>query len=703
MGRRQGEGGLRRPFAHLGALCVLAVGTMGAWHPALSTDSPTRGTQYSAPDTRHPAPILPSQVLVLYNADWTGDAPLTDPGQDSQEIAAHYVRRNTDPATGDKPYLLGLRCVHGKNHLNTPDLAEDSKDNAAGVVLRRGGKVAGSAGEMRDSRGVELVLPKAQKPWRFETLRVELRPHEGAPLVLVEGGKSLHGARVAVQAEGEWHVRADGRSFVQGPFVARAQCEDAEGTLHRWEAEYEDVLDVSCSRTGPDGIRDDRNYLDDVESQVKAFLEDPENARPDGTLLKDHVLFLVTTWGLPRAARATYGIARGVTAARSDHGPLIALDQRLQLLYYDVEGALGFVPRTHRFNGGGPFTAYLYRAPQAWPLHGPAANPFLHSRVYEKDALTQGDALPFTSDTRRRFPGRHLYFVTRIDAMTPLEARGLIDRAAYFSQYGPPPAPAADAPSSDVAATPANGRSDGTATAFLRNLGVHHLGMTVMAGSLVEFLPAEPRPGLLNGTKVYFPGGIAAGVISKNGWDVSSAPLRDHLARGVTATAASARATAGQGPHIHNKSWWDDKVLYPCLAEGLTLGECLLRNQIHLEWVTAYAGDPLMRWPLSAAPDTTPPAPDWEEEFRLAELPGPEGTRAVWVRVGLRTDTGGIETAQMQASLPHGPVGLCQTFEAAPYAMLGAPDEVYGKHWRFAFVDPFGNRTEAERRIERQR
>lgn len=648
------------------------------------------------------AAVSPTQVLVLYNADWTGDAPLTDPGQDSKEIAEHYVRRHTDPATGDKPYLLGLRCVHGKNHLDAAELAEDSADNASGVVLRRGGKVAGSAGEMRDSRGVELVLPKAGKPWRFETLRLELRPPRGAPLVLVEGGQSLHGPRVAVQAEGEWNVRTDGRSFIPGPFVARAQCEDAEGALQRWEAEYCDVLDVSCSRTGPDGVRDDRNYLDDVESQVKAFLEDLKNALPDGALLKDHVLFLVPVWGLPRAARATYGIARGVTAARSDHGPVIALDQRLQLLSYDVEGALGFAPRTHRFNGGGPFTAYLFRAPQAWPLYGPAANPFLHSRVYEKDALTQGSALPFTPENRRGIPGRHLYFVTRIDAMTPLEARGLVDRAAYFSRYGPPPSPD-PAPNTPIDPQQQRALSGNQTAAFLRERGVGHLGMTVMAGALLEFLPAEPAPGLLNGTKVYYPGGIAAGVISHNGWDWYRGPIRDHLARGVTVTAGAARVASGSGaPHIHSKSWWDDDVLYPCLAEGRTLGECMLRNQTHLEWVTAYAGDPLMRWPVSADADTTAPVPAWDEAFRVAEMDGPEGTRGVWVRVGLRSEAGSVETAQMRVSRQGTAAAVCQTFEAAPYAMLGAPDEVYGRTWRFAFVDPFGNRTEAEHKIERQ-
>ncbi len=673
----------------------------GTQNPEPRTQNPEPGTQNPEPGTGNREPISPSQVLVLYNADWTDDAPLTDPGQDSKEIAEHYVRMRTDPATGEKPYLLGLRCVHGKKHLNAPELAEESADNGSGVVLRRGGKVVGSAGEMRDSRAVELVLPKAEVLWRFETLRVELKPNQGQSVVLVEAGHSLHGPRVAVQAEGDWHVRADGRSFLPGPFLARASCDDAKGKTHRWEAEYHDVLDVSCSRTGADGVRDDQNYLDDVESQVKAFLEDRRNARPDGTLLKDHVLFLVTCWGLPRAAAATYGVARGITEAKGNHGPTIALDQRLQVMYYDLEGALGFVPRARPLGGHG-FRDYLYRAPQAWPLFGQRANPFLHSRVYEADAITAGDALPFTSQSRRAFPGRHLCFAMRIDAMTPLEARGLIDRAVYFSRYGVPPA-RGEAEGGAGNAAPGKRASGGTATAFLKGKGVGHLDMTVWAGALVEFLPADPAPHLLNGTRVYYPGGIAAGVISHNGWDWRTAPIRDHLARGVTVTAGAARVSSGSGaPHIHSKSWWDDDVLYPCLAEGRTLGECLLRNQTHLEWVTAYAGDPLMRWPASADRDVTPPAPAWDEAFRLAEMAGAEGTRGVWVRVGLRTDTGGIEATQMRVSRQGAAAAVCQTFEATPYAMLGVPDEVYGRTWQFEFVDPFGNRTVAERRIERK-
>lgn len=707
--RRKGRGGFCRPIARLAALCVLALGAVGAWHPALAAENPTPGTRHLAPDTRHPPPgtrhaepISPSQVLVLYNADWTGDAPLTDPGQDSKEIAEHYVRRHTDPATGEKPYLLGLRCVHGKNHLNAPEIAEASKDNASGVVLRQGGKVVGSAGEMRDSRGVELILPKAGVPWRVETLRVELRPAGGEPLVLVEGGQSLHGPRVGVQSEGEWHIRTDGRSFVQGPFQARASCEDAEGRLHRWEAEYQDVLDVSCSRTGSDGVRDDQNYLDDVETQVKAYLEDPKNALPDGTLLKDHVLFLVLAYGLPKTAPATYGIARGVNNRLGDHGPTIDLGQRLQVMYYDIEGALGFVPRTHKFRDQGPFTAYWFRAPQAWALEGRGANPFLHPDAYRKGARgPQTSGLAFTRENRARFPGRHLFFVSRLDGMTPLEARGLADRTRYAGVFaGPAMGLPEEAPAvADEKEVKALDTSK--AAAILRALGYRRLGYSQPGSRLgrLDFLRLRGDSGFFNRDDVFLPGGIAAKVISDNLWGGQRSALRTHLAQGVTVTAGGAWIRR-KSAHIHDKSWWDDRLLYPMLLAGEPLGAVLLANQIHLEWVTSFVADPLYRLPPVALEDHTPPEVVWARDVRSFVRAGTGGEEAVWVRVDLPQAPNSPEVAQMRLT-SDGTTALCQTFEARPYALLGRPEEVFGKEWTLELLDPYGNRFTTRGKFER--
>jgi len=631
------------------------------------------------------AGVRPSQVLVLYNADWSGDAPLTDPGPDSREIAELYVARHTDPATGERPYLLGLRCRHRMGHLNGPHLVEESRDNGAGVVLRGEGRAATSAGELRDSRLVELVLPKSEAPWRFDTLRVVLRPEKGDPITVVDRGRSRFPKRVSVQDEGKWNVRLNGRSFLTGSFTVEATIRDTTDQVHTWTARYADILDVSCSRTGADGVRDDRNFEEDVAEPVRRFLEDPANARPDGTLLKDHVLFFVVCYGLPKTAAATYGIARGVTASRGDHGPAVSLEQRLQLLYYDVEGALGFVPRPHRFNGRNPFTAYLFRAPQAWPLYGKRVNPFLHPLVYKKDKGSL-DALPdplrFTPENRARFPGRHLYFAMRVDGTTPLEARGLIDRAVYATRYAGP----AMGGSRHV-----SGKDGGRAVlAWLRKRFAHVADPSVRAEK-PRFLVLSPGEGFFNKTDVFLPGGVAGRVISSNSWQGKKGGMVEHLARGVTVTAGSAAAGGARPPHIHDKSWWDDEILYPLLLRGYTVGEALLANQMHLEWITTFVGDPLYRLPRTPEPDTRPPtiASGGVRTYRyLTE----EGKKALWVAVNL-DQTRGPEVAQMRLTAG-GRTAVCQTFEARPYVSLLRTDAVDRGPWKIELLDPYGNRSE---------
>ncbi|WP_025321601.1 hypothetical protein [Deferrisoma camini] len=639
------------------------------------------------------AGVRPSQVLVLYNADWSGDAPLTDPGPDSREIAELYVARHTDPATGERPYLLGLRCRHRMGHLNGPHLVEESRDNGAGVVLRGEGRAAAPAGEVRDSRLVELVLPKTEAGWRFDTLRVVLWPEKGDPVVVVDRGRSRFPKRVSVQEEGKWNVRLNGRSFLTGPLTAEASIEDTTDKVHTWTARYADILDVSCSRTGADGVPDDRNFEEDVAEPVRRFLEDPANARPDGTLLKDHVLFLVVCYGLPKTAAATYGIARGVTASRGDHGPAVSLEQRLQLLYYDVEGALGFVPRPHRFNGRNPFTAYLFRAPQAWPLYGKRVNPFLHPLAYKKDKGSL-DALPdplrFTPQNRARFPGRHLYFAMRVDGTTPLEARGLIDRAVYAIRYAGPAMGVLSGVTLSKNEERVGSVDRNRAGVLLWARGYRHVYYRYTSSQRLALFTLRPGSGFWNQTDVYLPGGVQGTVISNNGWNRRTAAMVRALARGVTVTVGAARVYNG-APHIHDKSWWDDEILYPLLLRGYTVGEALLANQMHLEWITTFVGDPLYRLPSEPEPDTRPPsiASGGVRTYRyLTE----EGKKALWVAVDL-DQTRGPEVAQMRLTAGD-QTAVCQTFEARPYVSLLRTDAVDRGPWKIELLDPYGNRSE---------
>ncbi len=634
-----------------------------------------------------PPGIRPSQVLVLYNADWPGDEPMTDPGQDSREVAEHYVRMHTDPATGEKPYLLGLRCRHRMGHLNRPHLPEESRDNRSGVVLRRGGRVQGDAGGFRDSRLVEFRLPPGEAAWRFDSLELRLVPPEGPAVVVVEGGRSRFPGRVRVQREGKWNVRLDGRRFLPGAFRAEASAQDAAGERHTWSAEYRDVLDVSCSRTGTDGVRDDRNYLEDVEQPVKAFLEDPANALPDGTLLRDHVLFIVVCYGLPRTTVATYGIARGVTDKPKDHGAAVSLEQRLQLLYYDVEGALGFAPRPHRFTSKDPFTRYLFRAPQAWPLFGTGANPFVHPRAYRvRDPGAAGRPLRFTPENRKRFPGRHLYMAMRIDGDTALQARALVDRAVYASRFA---GPAMGVPQGVPEPPPEKER----VMRWLWSRGWRRLGVPQQRHNrTLRFLWLEPGEPFLNPEGVYLPGGVAGRIVSTNTWKNRKSPLHRHLAQGVTLTAGSAAAGGEHPPHIHNKSWWDDAVLYPLLLDGYTAGEALLANQVHLEWITAFVGDPLLRFPVNPREDRDPPraGPDRVRVYRYLT---DEGRRAEWVWVDLAPGPDRPEVAQMRVTAPDGSRAVCPTFEGRPRARWIRTEAVDRGPWTVELVDPYGNRT----------
>jgi hypothetical protein len=65
-----------------------------------------------------------------------------------------------------------------------------------------------------------------------------------------------------------------------------------------------------------------------IETPVKSFLEDPKNALKDGTLLKDHILFFVISYGLPRTCIAPFGIERGISASINNFGAMIDLGQR---------------------------------------------------------------------------------------------------------------------------------------------------------------------------------------------------------------------------------------------------------------------------------------------------------------------------------------------------------------------------------------
>ena len=643
--------------------------------------------------------VTPSQVLVLYNADWKTDDPLTDPGQDSKEIADHYISMHTDPETGEKPYVLGLSCSYATKHLedsslNEYHLSEKSHDNASGVVLRKNGKIIKFAKTeaMRDSRLLEFILPqKKGEKWLFESLKIQLKKNLKNAVLLVDSGESQHGNRVQVQIDGPWNVRTNARSFLAGSFSAHASCKDASGELHKWEAKYTDFQDVEFSETGPDGKRDDQMYLLYIENQVKKFLEAPENTRADGTLLKDHILFMVVCYGLPRTVISPYGIARGITEYINNYGSIISLEQRLQLMYYDLEAIMGSKPQPQRFQNLGPFTAFYFRTPQARPLYGRKANPFIHSLVYEKKDISLDKLQPpisFTSKERNRFKNRQLFFVMRIDAPTPMVARGLIDRAVYASKYGGLAMAEIDGMINEKTEDRVGKLEWTNAGQWLWEKGIHHLYYGGAGRDLLAFLRFSQMEDFFNREAVYLPGGIASTVTSHNGW--KKGEMVGDLSMGVTVTAGVARVYNG-APHIHNKSWWDDEIFYPFFLKGYTVGEVLLMNQAHLGWITTFIGDPLYNWPLSESKDTTKPEFEQNKDVHIITKKGADNAQEVWLRVKLHSFSASPETAQLKATSSSGKVALCESFEGTPYVFLGNKKEVINQAWQLEIKDPYGN------------
>jgi hypothetical protein len=642
--------------------------------------------------------VSPSQVLVLYNADWKKDEPLTDLGQDSKEIADHYVYMHTDPKTGEKPYMLGLSCTHAAkhlkdSHLNADHLLEQSADNASGVVLTHQKNPLKTGQDLRDSRALEFIFPKNEKAaWRIETLKIRLVQDRKDAVLLVENGQSQQGGRVQVQQEGPWNVRTNARGFLKGSFTAVATCKDVSGKEYEWKAEYGDFIEVAFSRTGPDGERDDAVYLQDIEAQVKTFLENKDHARPDGTLLKDHILFIVICYGLPRTTVATYGIARGITELINNYGAIISLEQRLQVMYYNLEAVSGVTPQPLRFQNFPPFTAFYFRAPQARPLYGLAANPFLHPMVYNKekgDFDKLPDPVSFSVESRKRFPNQHLFFVMRIDAPSPMQARSLIDRAVYASRYD----------LSDLGRVGSVVKSDEEKKAgaierypiakWLQKKGYHHLYYGGAGRNRLEFLRVAAGQGFLNRAPVYLPGGIGATVISHNSW--GKGELVKDLAMGVTATAGAGRSYRG-APHIHDKSWWDDEILYPFFMRGRTLGEALLMNQAHLEWITTFVGDPLYCLAQAKGKDEVAPLIDRNRDVHFFIQKGIAGNSEVWMQIELKNTPEAPETSQVKVIFDGRDEIISQTFEAMPYAKIGKPKDSCGHIIRLEITDPCFNR-----------
>lgn len=663
-----------------------------------------------------PQEARPSQVLVLYNADWKERHPLLGGVQDSRAVAEHYTRMHTDPISGEKPYMLGLTGKRFlRSFLASDHLEEGSSDNGCGVVYQpaTSGKPV-SACEMRDSRLVEVALPKSDTPWDMRSLRLELESgpsSEEGNVLLVDKGMSLHSARVKVQQQGDWHIRAIGKMFMSGSFTAVAQCADAHGKVHEWSARYHDIEYASFSSTGPDRIRDDQNYLDCVENPIKAFLEDPVNAQPDGTLLKDHILYFVVCFGLPRTVAAPFGIATGINDQLRDFGSHIDFGQRLQIMYYDFEQLHRNQVHPLRLDrrakaGEEAFSHYVFRTPLSRPLLGGDINPFVHPKAYRNDkSKNLDDPTPFTSSQRAQRRDRHLFFAMRVDGTGPVESMELVDRAVYASRYAGPMMGVLP----DVYLGNDKGRTGEIGLQspgrLFWELGYRHLFQHPQGWVRLELFKLPSGMGFINANDTFLPGGVAAFVKSDQGWNVSGSRFNEYLRQGVTVTAGSARVEPRVTPHIHNHSFWDEDILCSLLLKGRPIGQILLANQIHLNWITSFVGDPLYHLPMEPQQPPALTGLTWEKNVRVESMRDPQQGRGYLVMADLGTSASDPRVAQMLLSPSRSGSKSASEFRfdrfsSRPVVFVPKQESRKSELWRMEFMDPFGHRIALEGRLE---
>ena len=117
-------------------------------------------------------------------------------------------------------------------------------------------------------------------------------------------------------------------------------------------------------------------------------------------------------------------------------------------------------------------------------------------------------------------------------------------------------------------------------------------------------------------------------------------------------------------------------------------------NEVELGWIASFVGEPLMRLPEKPFKDDRKPECT---RVRLEEIKNRDekSGRQLWIRAKLDASPKSPEVAQMRVvSVQSGrEVGLCQTFEASPYATITRDDEDHGP-LLLEFIDPTGNTSE---------
>ncbi len=663
----------------------------------------------------------PDQVLVLYNEDWEKDVDWSLPGQDSKEVAEYYVDRHTDPVSGKKPHLLGLSCVHHRKHLNHWVIDEKSQDNRNGVVFQGKGLPPGKNEWARDSRHVKIVVEDKAGNINWDSVKVwcssllSKTKKEVSPIV--SGIPVAKGRRWTYPEIGDKNGRCfrfDAHAIFPGTVSVYFEVKDNQGRKVRdLKLKYYDRDDFIFSMVGPDRVADDENFQEDVAIPVKRFLEDRENCLPDGTLLKDHILYIVVCHGLPFSCEGVWGIERGVTANPSDHGDRASLEQRLQTLYYGWGSRLT-PPVISMYMSGGPDAKsgvcnYRITSALRYPLYGKRWNVYMHPDTYNylgsrNNGINHDDIPPF-SEIRKKTPAYFFgYGVSRIDGPGPREAKRMVDYALYASQYLRPEMLAAvrkDHTSSLKTNAKLDQKLDNVIQEkLLGSAELNRLGFEKLPGQNERGVPflKIPLDESMNRFR-YLPGGMDRVVDSANGWNNHrDSPIWKETEQGVTISACGGPAYGG-GPHITNATFWDNRVLMRYLFRGRDLGECFLLSTLYINWSTSLIGDPLYHPDLGKTQiDKIPPTPAIKEAIQIKLFPT-MGKVSALIKVPIRFSKDVPEVALLDAYFRKQgeQVEKCAfslIFSSQP--MVIVRDLEPGSRYRFRLVltDPYGNQSD---------
>lgn len=659
------------------------------------------------------------QVLVLYNSDWTKDVDGSTPGQDSREVAEYYQKMHTDPVTGKKPFLLGLKCAHGAKHLNQWKISEKSQDNKNGIVFIGEGKGPKKDEWARDSRKVEIVLnTKNNQEVDWDSVLFLCRSLDGKEKkvsdIVITGIPKKKGRQNIypdIEAGKGRCYRFDAHKLARGNVRILVTAKNKAGkSIKNLRLKYYDRDDFKFSKFGPDGIVDEKHFQEDVAIPVKAFLENPENAISDGTLLKNHILYMVVCHGLPYSSEGVFGIERGVTSWSNNHGDLGSLEQRLQTLYYGW-GTQIVPPVISMYMWPWPDSkkgvkSYRITSALRIPITGKRWNPYMHPDTYSflsgKKKAEFIKLEPFQIERNKQPSFFFAYGVSRIDGQGPMESKRIVDYSIYASKYLRPEMQNKTMNvnlSENLKKAEKENLWGGTE---LSSLGFIPINKSSTAG--IPFLKIK-KPNSKSSNKKnqkpeyagYYPGGMDFHVSSNNGWNRGRhESIWRQVDQGVTVSACGGPAYGG-GPHITNATFWDNRILMRYLFRGRDLGECFLRSTLYVNWSTSLIGDPLYHPDLNKTIiDRTPPEVD-SSKISVSVVPA-MGKYAGIMNVPVLHNKNNPEVCRLTVfySKKDSEIekeGSWPIFSTKPYVYLRdlEPDSVYT--YRILLTDPYGNKS----------